>query len=124
MSIDLQEEAGGRILVVKLRGSLARGDYTLFTRQAEQLIAQHGTLRILCQMHGFHGWEAEAPREDLDFYFRHLNDIERLAFVGDKASEDGMAAFYRPFASTQIRYFDESKAGEARVWMYADLGVS
>ena len=87
MSIDLQEEAGGRILVVKLHGTLARGDHTLFTRPGEQLIAKHGTLRIVCHMHGFHGWDTEAPREDLDFYFRHLNDIERLAFVGDKASE-------------------------------------
>jgi hypothetical protein len=32
-----------------------------------------------------------------------------------------MAAFYRPFASTQIRYFDESKAEEARQWIYNGL---
>jgi hypothetical protein len=124
MSIHLQEEAGGRILAVKLHGSLASGDYALFTRQAEQLIAKHGTLRILCHMHGFQGWEAETPREDLEFYFKHFNDIERMAFVGDQASEDGMAAFYRPFAATQIRYFDESKAEEAREWIYAGLCVS
>ena len=52
------------------------------------------------------------------------NDIERLAFVGDRSSEDGMAAFYKPFAATRIRYFDEDKTEEARQWIYAGLCVS
>jgi hypothetical protein len=124
VSIDLHEEAAGGILVVKLHGTLAKGDYAKFTKQAEQLIGKHGRLRILCHMQGFHGWEAEAPQEDLEFYFKHLNDIERLAFIGDQASEDGMAAFYKPFAAAQIRYFDESKAEEAREWIYAGLCIS
>jgi hypothetical protein len=123
MSIDLHEEAGGRILVVNLRGTLTSDAYTRFTKHAEQLIAKHGTLRILCQMHGFHGWEAEAPQEDLEFYFKHLNDIERVAFIGGQASEDGMAAFYKPFAAMLIRYFGENKAEEARQWISAGLCV-
>lgn len=124
MSIDLHEEAEGRVLAVNLHGKLARQDYTEFTKRAEQLIAKHGTLRILCEMHGFEGWEADAPQEDVEFYFKHLDDIERMAFVADQASEDGMAAFYKPFGATQIRYFDESKAEEAREWICADLCVA
>jgi hypothetical protein len=121
MSIDLHEEAGGKILVVNVSGTLTNSAYKRFARQAERLIKEHGKLRMLCQMDHFHGWEAGALREDLEFDLKHLGDIERLAFITDRASENGVAAFYKPFVAAEVRYFDESRADEARQWVYADL---
>jgi hypothetical protein len=47
---------------------------------------------------------------------KHWKDIERLAVVGDKKWEKGMAAFCKPFTKAQIRYFDISQLEEARQW--------
>ncbi len=123
MSIDLQEEAGGKILVVKASGTLTNDQFARFARQAEALIREHGKLRILCQMHDFHGWKAGALRQDLEFDLKHLDDIERLALVGNKESADGMAAFCKPYVAAMIRCFDESRADEARRWTYDGLSV-
>jgi hypothetical protein len=124
MSIELHEEAGGKILVVNVSGTLTNREYERFVTQAERLINEHGKVSILCQMHNFHGWKAGALREDLEFDLKHLGDLDRLAFIFDEASEDGVAAFYKPFVAAEVRYFKEEKAGEARQWIYADLPSS
>ena len=46
-----------------------------------------------------------------------FRDIDRLAMVGDKAWEKGMAAFCKPFTSAKIRYFDMSDAAAAEAWI-------
>jgi hypothetical protein len=70
-------------------------------------------------MHEFHGWTAGALWEDLKFDAKHVRDIERLALVGEKRWEAGMAAFCRPFTTATIRYFDRAQAAEAYKWLTA-----
>ena len=123
MSVDLHEEEGIKVLVLKMSGKLTKEDYRQFVPQVERLIKQHGKLRILCEMHDFHGWTAGALWEDIKFDLKHFTHIERLAIMGDKAWEHGMAVFCKPFTTAKIRYFDVSKAEEAREWIHADLPV-
>lgn len=124
MSIELQREAGGKVLVVHGSGRLTNAEYETFVKQAERLIHEHGKLRILCRMSNFQGWEAGSLREDLRFDYKHLGDLDRLAFIVDEASEGGVAAFYKPFVAGEVRYFKENEADKARNWIYADLPSS
>ncbi len=48
---------------------------------------------------------------------KHFADIERVAVVGDKKWEHGIAEFYKPFTRASIRYFDQASAAEARKWL-------
>jgi len=68
-------------------------------------------------MTGFHGWDAAAMWEDIKFDTKHFADIERLAIVGDKKWQQGMATFFKPFTKATIRYFDHDDAAEARKWL-------
>jgi hypothetical protein len=68
-------------------------------------------------MTDFHGWEAAALWDDIKFDVQHFADIERLAMVGDRQWERGMAAFCRPFTTAAIRYFDAAHVDEARRWL-------
>ena len=68
-------------------------------------------------MAGFHGWEAGAMWEDIKFDMKHFADIERLAMVGEKKWQHGMATFCKPFTKATIRYFDHADAAEARKWL-------
>ncbi|MFH0907823.1 MAG: STAS/SEC14 domain-containing protein [bacterium] len=116
MPIQLSEENGGNILVVHVSGILVKADYERFVPEFERLIGQHGTLRVLFDMAGFHGWEASAAWEDLKFGIKHFADIERFAMVGEKQWQHGMAIFCKPFTKAAVRYFDHSEAAEARKW--------
>ena len=117
MPIQLNEENGGKMLAVHVSGKLAKADYEHFVPEFERLVRQHGKLRVLFDMTGFHGWEAGALWEDTKFAMQHFADIERLAMVGEKKWQEGMATFCKPFTKATIRYFDHADAAEARKWL-------
>ena len=117
MAIQLNEEDGGKRIVVQVSGKLAKADYEHFVPEVERLVRQHGKLRMLLVMTDFHGWELGALWEDIKFDFDHFADIERLAMVGEKKWEHGMATFCRPFTKAKIRYFDHAEAAGARTWL-------
>jgi hypothetical protein len=115
--IDLQAEPKGKILSVKLSGKLSKEDYEKFVPEVESLINSQGKIRILLQMHDFHGWTVGALWEDIKFDMKHFKDIERLAMVGDRKWEAGMAAFCKPFTSATVKFFERPKEAEALAWL-------
>jgi hypothetical protein len=113
----VEEISGNRILVVRASGRLTKEDYGHLVPEVERLIKEQGKIRLLFQMHDFHGWEPGALWEDVKFDIRHFADIERLAIIGEKRWEELMASFCKPFTTAEIRYFDHSESAEARRWI-------
>src|SRR5580700_9902774 len=121
MPIKFEDENEGKFLSIHVSGKLEKADYVYFTPEFERLVKLNGKLRVLFDMTGFHGWEAGALWEDIKFDLKHFGDIERLAMVGDKKWEHGMATFCKPFTKATIRYFDHSNAEQAREWLEDSL---
>ncbi len=117
MAIQLKEENGGKLLIVHVSGKLEKADYDHFVPEFERLLRQHGKLRVLFDMAGFHGWDASALWEDIKFDIKHFADIERLAMLGETKWQEGMAKFCKPFTRASIRYFDHVDAVAARKWL-------
>lgn len=118
MTLTLQPtEIVGKVLTVTVSGKLTKEDYERFLPQVEQMIRQHGKIRVLFDMHDFHGWTAGALWQDVKFDLKHFADIERLALVGDKAWEKGMAVFCRPFTAAKVRYFTREQFDQAKAWV-------
>ena len=107
----------GKLLHVKVTGKLTKEAYEAFAPVVNEQIEEHGKIRILFEMHDFHGWTAGALWEDLKFDFKHWKDIERLAIVGESKWEAGMAVFCKPFTAAKIRYLDHVKLDEAKTWI-------
>ena len=78
----------------------------------EKAIQEHGKVRLLVEMRDFHGWGVGALWEDIKFDAKHFCDFERIAMVGDKQWEKGMAVFCKPFTTAKIRYFPADQIGE------------
>lgn len=123
MAIEFNEMLQGKILEVKLSGKLHKDDYVKFVPLVERLIGQHGKIRMLVEMHDFHGWDMGALWEDIKFDMKHFKDIERLALVGESKWEAGMAAFCKPFTTAEIRYFYTKDIAEARRWIESGLAA-
>jgi len=121
MSISLREEAAGRVLIIRLGGKLTKDDYERFTPEVERLIHRHGKIRLMVQMHDFHGWTLSALWDDIKFDVKHFAHIERLALVGESKWEEGMAAFCAPFTAATVRYFDDAKSAESLTWINEGL---
>jgi len=117
MSVELHQEIDGKLAVVRLSDKLTKEDYEHFLPEFEKMIEQHGKIRVLFQMVDFHGWSAAALWEDVKVAFRHFGDVERVAMVGDKAWEEGMSFFCKPFTAAEIRYFGHDELERARQWV-------
>ncbi len=117
MPIEFNEENGGKVFAIHVSGKLVKADYEHFVPEFERLLLRHGKLSLLFDMTGFHGWEASALWEDGKFAVRHFADIEKIAMVGEKKWQHGMATFCKPFTRATIRYFDQAGAAEARKWI-------
>jgi hypothetical protein len=118
MTIEFHEELDGMLLVVKVSGKLSKADYERFVPETERLIKLFGKIRVVFEISDFHGWELGAVWEDIKFDFKHFTDIERLAIIGDRAWEHGMAVFCKPFTTAKIQYFDLNQSAAARKWIH------
>lgn len=121
MSVAMNERHDGRVLEVLVRDKLTTDDYERFAPEFKRLIDKYGKVRVLFEMQEFHGWTAGALWEDLKIDVHHFNDVERLAFVGDKKWEKGMSYFCKPFTTAAIRYFDRDELADATDWVEEGL---
>ncbi|MFO7906852.1 MAG: STAS/SEC14 domain-containing protein [Pirellulaceae bacterium] len=124
MSVKIQREAEGKVVYVRVSGKLTAEDYEQFVPAFEKLIAEHGKIRVLFEMVDFHGWSAAALWKDVTFDFKHFRDIERLAMVGDKAWQEGMSFFCKPFTMAEVRYFGHHEVDRARQWVHEGIPVA
>jgi hypothetical protein len=124
MSVQMNQEGDGKTLVIHVSDKLTKQDYEHLVPEVERLVAKHGKIRMLFEMHEFHGWSCGALWEDTKFALHHFGDIERLAVIGEKRWQKGMATFCKPFTKAEIRYFHPEQAEEARSWLQQELAVT
>jgi hypothetical protein len=117
MPVELKELNDGKILEVHATGKIEADEYKQLVPTFERLKKQHGKLRVLFQLHDFHGWTAGALWEDMKFEEKHFSDIERLAIIGETKWQEGMAKFCKPFTTAHIRFFKPEETAAARDWL-------
>lgn len=105
------------VLAFRMSGKLHDEDYKTFVPAVDQAIRDHGKVRILAEMVDFHGWDMEALWDDTKFATTHCTEIEKIAILGDKAWEKGMAAICKPFTMAKVKYFDLSDKQAAWEWI-------
>ena len=117
MALTFNETEKGKMIHVTVSEKLTKEDYRQFVPWLEKDIQEYGKIRVLFQMHDFHGWQTAALWEDIKFDIKHFSDIERLAMVGDKKWEKGMSVFCKPFTTAKIRFFNPEEIDTARKWL-------
>jgi len=110
-------EASDDLVEIEITGKLTKQMYEDFVPLLDQAVRDHGKLRVLFVMRDFHGWTAGALWEDVKFDLGHFRDISRLALVGDKKWQHGMAVFCRPFTTAEVKYFPSLGLEAAREWL-------
>ena len=115
--IKLEETSACKIVTLVFKKQLSREDYELFVPQLEGLMSRDQKIHLLIELRDFEGWTWGAAWEETKFTVKHFNDIDRLAIVGDRKWEKGMAQFAKPFTTASVKYFDRSEMDEAKRWV-------
>ena len=64
MSVEENEEAGGKILVLICSGKLTSVDYANYIPEVVRSVKTHGTV----QLRNFHGWAKEAACQHVELF--------------------------------------------------------
>lgn len=109
----------GTVASLKISGKLTQDDYRDLAPKLEGLLDKNGRTRVLVVLEDFQGWTPSAFWEYTKLGTRHIFDhsLDRMAIVGDKVWEKGIAAFTKPFTRAEVRFFPLSKAEEAQNWL-------
>jgi SpoIIAA-like len=106
------------VLGVKASGKLTHADYQQFVPRLEELIQQHGKVRVLFELEECQGWEIGAAWDDLRFALKHGSEVERCAVVGAKKWQEWMTRLSRLFFN--VKYFDKAELDKAWQWVLGD----
>ncbi|MDQ2868740.1 MAG: STAS/SEC14 domain-containing protein [Verrucomicrobiota bacterium] len=109
----------GNLVRVDVSGKLTQEDYDALIPSLEQVIARHGSMRLLFVMENFHGWDAGAAWDDFRFGITHASKVGRVAMVGEKSWQKWMAKLGSYFSRDAVKYFDHSQMAEAERWVRA-----
>lgn len=116
-NIEVKTEAEGRFHFISLSGKLNKEDYKAFVPNIDDAIERHKTINVLFDIAGFRGWTLAAFFEDAKFGLNHYRGFKRLAFVGDRRWEKGLAMLCKPFTRAEVRYFDINQMDAAKNWI-------
>ena len=79
-----------------------------------------GPVRLLFVLDGFEGWAPHAEWNDLTFYVKHGDAIERIAIVGDERWRGESLMFVcADLRKAPVEFFPPEKAADARAWLSA-----
>jgi hypothetical protein len=123
VTVQLHRKADGKIVHVRASGKLTAEDYERLVPEFEDLVARHDKLRLFFEMEDFEGWKTAALWEDTKLAFKHFQSIERIAMVGEKRWQEGMATFCKPFTSADIRYFEHHEKDDAWEWIHEGVAA-
>lgn len=109
----------GNLITVQVSAKLTDKDYDELIPAWDNLIAEHGSMRMLFVMENFHGWDAGAAWRDFWFGRKHSGQVERVAMVGEKKWQEWLTKIGAHLVREDVRYFPLAHLDEAERWVRA-----
>jgi hypothetical protein len=104
--------------LLRLSGRVLRTEFDNVQDPVAGDIDRGGKPRILAVLENFEGWEQSLAWSDLDFRYRHSNEIAKIAIVGEPRFEQQALAFAGAgFRNAPVKFFPDSQLAEARAWL-------
>ena len=111
------------IVGFQLSDTLTEEDYDLFVSNLRNELEAHTTTRLFLDIDGIDGWEPEDKWEELALDIRYVQDLDKVAVVGDDIWEPLMDKIELLFPMSQIQVYDDEDREEALDWIRGDMDV-
>ena len=117
MSANLKQH-DDRLCVLRIGGELKKSELDAVQSEFEEKIAGAGSVKLLVLLENFTGWERGEEWGDTDFFFKHRDDFEKIAVVGNPSWEAKVLAFAGAgLRKGPVKFFPETGEAEARAWL-------
>ena len=117
--IAILPESKGKILGIRVSGKLTDRDYQdVLIPMLETVIKKHGKGRFLCAIdETFSGMELGAMVDDVRFYLKHKDDIEKMALVGAQKWTELLMKVFAGLMQGDMKTFSAGAMPEAWAWV-------
>lgn len=120
MPIELHCEAGNTYRL-DLRGRLGPTEYARCEAELASTLQRVGTVKLLCLLDGFEGWERQWTISNLAFTSQYGDAITRIAIVGDERWRDESLMFAAAgLRRAPVEFFPQQDLERAREWLSSD----
>ncbi|HKL89233.1 MAG TPA: STAS/SEC14 domain-containing protein [Salinibacter sp.] len=103
--------------------TLTEEDYeTLVTHLRDKLKA-HTTTRVLFEIEDVDGWEPEEKWNDFTFDMRHVQDLDKVAVIGDDPWEPLVDKIELLFPMSLIQEYEDADREEGLSWLRGEMDV-
>jgi SpoIIAA-like len=120
MPITLEHERDN-VYRLEVRGILRKSDLDRCQDVLAGEIGRIGPVKLLFLLEGFEGWEPHADWNDLTFFVKHGDSIERIAIVGPERWRSPALMFAAAdLRRAPVEFFPVDDAADARAWLSVD----
>ncbi|MES2438031.1 MAG: STAS/SEC14 domain-containing protein [Verrucomicrobiota bacterium] len=117
MSASLEHQTDN-IYLLHVTGMLRKSELDAVQADFIENLAEAGAIKLLVLLENFSGWERNAAWDENGFFFRHGDDLEKIAIVGDPRWETEMLAFAGAgVRKGPVRFHPSSAESRARAWL-------
>jgi hypothetical protein len=120
---DTLESPDQNICGIKLSNTLTEDDLDGLASHVREPLEKYTTVRFLFQVDGVDGWEPEEGWEDLAFDLRHVQNVDKVAVLGDDVWDPLAEKIRFLFPESSVESFDEDDEEEAWNWVRGDMAV-
>ena len=119
MPITMHPE-GERTVRLEFEGVVRKPDLARCESELAGYLARSGSLKLLCVLTEFEGWDPGLDSHNLAFYLKHGDRIARIAIVGDERWRGEALMFaVADLRRAPVEFFTADKLAEARAWLAA-----
>jgi hypothetical protein len=105
------------LIAVTASGKLEKKDYNEVFALAEKRIAEYGKIKFYLEIESFEGISVQSLWEEVKFDFKHFNDMEKIAVVGEKDWQHKVTMVMKGLTTAEVQYFDHSEKVAAINWV-------
>ena len=115
---DFDGARGGNVFRLDVGGTLRLVELERCQERLVAEMARTGPSRLLFVLKGFEGWERDPRWNDLSFYVRHGDKIERIAIVGpERWRSEALMFAAADLRKAPVEFFLDGAVTEARAWL-------
>lgn len=114
------DESAGNVLGYQVIGDISKEDYATLVPEVQAVVDEQGSVKLLLDMEQFKSEKPEAWGSDFSFGHTYRKQIEKMAIVGDKKWEKGLAKLAEPFYAREAQYFHTADIADAWSWLKED----
>jgi len=110
-------ESKENVIWIRVKGRLTTRDYKTLSPYVDEIIARHGTIRILTDLRDFEGIEFWSVLKAPPGAFKYSSKVEKKAVITDENWIYIWTKLLAPFFKTEVRCYPSSKIEEAWKWV-------